>query len=285
MNKIFFKYLKVSICFVLIGFVQSCETLIAIPSSIIETSSKAIDYVGSVFEDDEDAVVETTEMGNTSISIKGSETEKNNQISNLESAESVENKIQSKLSEENASNQANITDYEQVLDAVPSENLIAEELLENSVTILDEIVEPEKKELQKESVLKFNFEAPELKLENKIQFRIATINFPSGSSALKREDIKKIKKVMEIALQKNAIVKIVGHASTRTRDLPELQHKLVNFNISDKRSQSVAKIFIDNKFPKKNLITEAVSDSKPLFHESMPAGTNRNQRTEIFIIY
>ena len=42
-------------------------------------------------------------------------------------------------------------------------------------------------------------------------------------------------------------------------------------------------MFVKNKFPLDKLITEAVSDSKPLFHEVMPAGTNANQRTEIYL--
>ena len=131
----------------------------------------------------------------------------------------------------------------------------------------------------------FEFDIPELKLEDKIQFRIATINFNSGSSQLTFKDIKKIKKVMKLANEKNAKVRIVGHASTRTKDMDLIKHKVANFTISDKRSHAVAKVFIDNKFPIGDLITEAVSDSKPLFHESMPAGTHGNQRTEIYIIY
>ena len=64
------------------------------------------------------------------------------------------------------------------------------------------------------------------------------------------------------------------------------KHKLVNFTISDKRAQSVANVFIEKyKFPSNLLITEAVSDTKPLFKENMPAGTKANQRTEIFLIY
>ena len=68
--------------------------------------------------------------------------------------------------------------------------------------------------------------------------------------------------------------------------MPITEHKIVNFMISDKRAHSVAKIFIDkHKFPSDKLITEAVSDTKPLFKEIMPAGTKANQRTEIFLIY
>ncbi|MDC3176674.1 OmpA family protein, partial [Alphaproteobacteria bacterium] len=124
-----------------------------------------------------------------------------------------------------------------------------------------------------------------LELKNKIQFKIATINFNSGSSSLNRNGYKKIMKVLKLANERDAIVKIVGHASTRTKDMDILKHKMVNFVISDKRAQAVASVFVKNKFPLDKLITEAVSDSKPLFHEVMPAGTNANQRTEIYLIY
>ena len=70
----------------------------------------------------------------------------------------------------------------------------------------------------------------------------------------------------------------------RTKDMPIAEHKIVNFMISDK-AHSVAKIFIEkHDFPEGKLTTEAVSDSKPLFKEIMPAGTKANQRTEIFLI-
>ena len=125
-----------------------------------------------------------------------------------------------------------------------------------------------------------------LELRDKIQYRIATINFPSGSSFINYNGLKKIKKIVKLAKERNAKIKIVGHASKRTKDMPLNKHKLVNFSISHKRAQTVAKIVIEKyNFPSENLITEAVSDSKPLFREDMPAGTTANQRTEIFIIY
>ena len=114
----------------------------------------------------------------------------------------------------------------------------------------------------------------------------ATINFLSGSSNVGVQGLRKIKKIAKLAKERNAKIKIIGHASKRTKDMPIAEHKLVNFMISDKRAQSVAKVFIDShNFPGEKLITEAVSDSKPLFKEIMPAGTKANQRTEIFIIY
>jgi len=46
-----------------------------------------------------------------------------------------------------------------------------------------------------------------------------------------------------------------------------------------------ARFKLKYNFPTDKLITQGVSDSKPLFKEIMPAGTTANQRTEIFLIY
>ena len=127
--------------------------------------------------------------------------------------------------------------------------------------------------------------SPSLVLKNKLQYRVATLSFKTGSSNVDKIGLKKIRKIVELAKKRNAKVKIIGHASIRTKDMPASQHKVVNFIISDKRAQSVAKAFIELNFPKDKLLTEAVSDSKPLFKENMPAGTQANQRTEIFLIY
>ena len=132
----------------------------------------------------------------------------------------------------------------------------------------------------------FESSVSKLSINDKIQYRVATINFYSGSSQVDSAGLKKIKKIAKIAKERSAKIKIVGHASKRTRDMPLAKHKLVNFKISDQRAQSVANVFIKRyKFPSYNLITEAVADTKPLFKENMPAGTKANQRTEIFLIY
>ena len=124
-------------------------------------------------------------------------------------------------------------------------------------------------------------------MNDQIQYRVATITFSSGSSNVNIDGLKKIKKIAKIAKERNAKIKIIGHASERTKDMPIAKHKIVNFVISDKRANSeVVEVFIKKyKFPSKRLITQGVSDSKPLFKEIMPAGTKANQRTEIFLIY
>lgn len=286
-NKMKISFRKIQFLFInasLFLFLQSCETLSEIPGKVLETGSDAIDYVGSVFENEtEDNEIKGT--NDNSEVASGDEITENNQKNDVEVDVSIENS-------------------DQVLEAVPPEDLnvnpvkgIEEELVTNQKEPTNNEEEQANKD-KSSSVENFRSELDQqtfkyqdvkleskLILENKVQFKIATINFKSGSSLISSKDIKKIRKVIKIAVDKNAQVRIVGHASTRTKDMSQLEHKLANFDISDKRSQAVAKVFVENKFPPSKLITEAVSDSKPLFHESMPAGTFGNQRTEIFIIY
>lgn len=264
-------------------FLQSCETVSSLSEKIYQGSVDTIDYVGSVFSDESNNTEELTKIDGENKILSASPPEES-KVADKEYAKNNADK-EVILNE-------NISDSEQILEAVPAQQLDVDKLSDENIS------PPISKSSNKESYSElevapkrvttnkgFEFDIPELKLEDKIQFRIATINFNSGSSQLTFKDIKKIKKVMKLANEKNAKVRIVGHASTRTKDMDLIKHKVANFTISDKRSHAVAKVFIDNKFPIGDLITEAVSDSKPLFHESMPAGTHGNQRTEIYIIY
>ncbi|MFL2662267.1 MAG: OmpA family protein [Alphaproteobacteria bacterium] len=210
--------------------------------------------------------------------------------------EMIEN--QKKIDNDNSINEDNsvtISDSSEKLDPSPTKEydsvLIEPEINNDSE---DKIIDPQDEIIDSQDDIikveeKKSITLPEfqkLKLSDKIQYRIATINFQSGSSNVSFKGQRKIKKIVDIAKRRDAKIKIVGHASKRTKDMPLDKHKLVNFNISYKRAQSVAKLVIEKfSFPSSNLVTEAVSDSKPLFREDMPAGTKANQRTEIFIIY
>ena len=193
-------------------------------------------------------------------------------------------KIEKKIDNDNSTSEDNsvtVSDSSEKLDPSPTkeyDSVLIES--EKSKDSLDERVKSE----ERKTITLPEFE--KLKLRDKIQYRIATINFPSGSSNVSYKGQRKIKKIVDIAKKRDAKIKIVGHASKRTKDMPLDKHKLVNFNISYKRAQSVANLVVNKfSFPSSNLVTEAVSDSKPLFREDMPAGTKANQRTEIFIIY
>jgi outer membrane protein OmpA-like peptidoglycan-associated protein len=283
---------KINILFIAIIFLvlQSCETVSSLSEKIYQGGLDTVDYVGSVFSDESVDVEDSRESDGENKILSASAPEK----SQTENKESLKKNNDSEI----VSNE-NLSDSKQILEAVPAEELDVVKLNDENTSPSISDSEEEYRELSSkesnsdpyftpkrvESNRNLELIIPELKLNDKIQFRIATINFNSGSSQLTYKDIKKIKRVMKLANEKKAKVRIVGHASTRTKDMDLIKHKVANFTISDKRSHAVAKVFIDNKFPVNDLITEAVSDSKPLFHESMPAGTHGNQRTEIYIIY
>ena len=180
----------------------------------------------------------------------------------------------------------NLETSDQKLDPVPTEKYDSVLLEDKEEQVQNESENVEIPPSEQEDFQSFENTISKLTINDKIQYRVATINFYSGSSLVDSVGLKKIRKIANIAKERNAKIKIVGHASKRTRDMPLAKHKLVNFNISDKKAQSVANIFIKKyDFPSYNLITEAVSDTKPLFKENMPAGTKANQRIEIFLIY
>ena len=290
MNIFLNRLLKFFFSFILILQLTSCETIGAISGKISEYTENSYEYVSSVFssegenEESEEILSSEGKAEKDDESIK--EISENNDTGPQEEIVNEE----SNFEEENVS--------EEVLESVEVENVEVNNISEDkniesefSSPLKDEFSSPlqdesniEKIENRIDEKLEGNV-VKKLELKNKIQFKIATINFNSGSSSLNRDGYKKIMKVLKLANERDAIVKIVGHASTRTKDMDILKHKMVNFVISDKRAQAVASVFVKNKFPLDKLITEAVSDSKPLFHEVMPAGTNANQRTEIYLIY
>ena len=257
----FFMHLRLLNLAILVFVLNSCGTY---------------DYIASGFSSEEEAVEEISKAEDELKSDLQDYVDSGGEV--LESVSEEEN--ETKDEEEN---QLIISDEE--LPPVPTKEYDSTLIVEDEEEIVAETKDDIKPDFRDSNTPKIDFERTLLNLSDKIQYRIATLSFRSGSSIVDRKALRKIKKVAEVAKTRNAKVKIVGHASTRTRDMPNSKHKLVNFVISDKRAQSVAKAFINYNFPKENLITEAVSDSKPLFKENMPAGTQANQRTEIFLIY
>ena len=291
MNIFFNRLIKFFFSFILILQLTSCETIGAISGKISEYTENSYEYVSSVFSSEGENEESEEILSSEGKAAKADESKKEEISENNDtgSQEEIVNE-ESNFEEENVS--------EEVLESVEVENVEVNNISEDK-NIESEFSSPLKDEFSSPLQDESNIEKIEnrideklegkvvkkLELKNKIQFKIATINFNSGSSSLNRDGYKKIMKVLKLANERDAIVKIVGHASTRTKDMDILKHKMVNFIISDKRAQAVASVFVKNKFPLDKLITEAVSDSKPLFHEVMPAGTNANQRTEIYLIY
>ena len=113
--------------------------------------------------------------------------------------------------------------------------------------------------------------------------RVATIMFDNGSSSLKSRDKRILSAVMRLQRKNGGQVRVVGHASSRTRNLSPLLHKMTNFEVSASRADRVAGELMRLGVNKKDILIAAVSDAHPAYYETMPSGESGNRRTEIYI--
>jgi outer membrane protein OmpA-like peptidoglycan-associated protein len=113
------------------------------------------------------------------------------------------------------------TEYDSIL--IDETTAQAEDNVDNAIEPpTTEPIRPEFTELStNENSESRPFRAPEslvtsLNLKDKIQFRVATINFRSGSSIVDGKGLKKIKKIAQIANERNARIKIIGISLVRS---------------------------------------------------------------------
>ena len=78
-------------------------------------------------------------------------------------------------------------------------------------------------------------------------------------------------------------VRVVGHASSRTANMPVEKHLEVIFEKSQARADAVAQELIHEGVPAAKVLIDAVGDSQPIYYESMPKGEDGNRRAEIFV--
>lgn len=114
--------------------------------------------------------------------------------------------------------------------------------------------------------------------------QVATIQFNNSSANLSARDRQIIATVASAQRSDDTNVLIVGHASSRTRQLVKDRHEIVNFQVSFKRANAVAQALIQSGVPSNRVTVEAVSDDQPVYSESMPNGEAGNRRTEIFFL-
>ena len=79
------------------------------------------------------------------------------------------------------------------------------------------------------------------------------------------------------------VVRVVGHASSRTANMPVEKHLELIFEKSQQRADAVAQELIHEGVPADKVLIEAVGDSQPVYYESMPQGEEGNRRAEIFV--
>lgn len=113
--------------------------------------------------------------------------------------------------------------------------------------------------------------------------KVATIFFDNGSSKLKAHDKRILRAVTRLQRKNGGKLRIVGHASTRTRNLPPVKHKMANFQVSAARADRVGSELVRMGVKKEDIHISAVSDAEPIYYEFMPSGEAGNRRTEVYL--
>jgi len=113
--------------------------------------------------------------------------------------------------------------------------------------------------------------------------RVATIQFRNGSSSLNARERQILASVSQLQRQRGGKVRIVGHASARTRAMDPVRHKMVNFQVSIQRADMVAKALVGMGVKADDVLIAAVGDEQPLYHEVMSTGEAGNRRAEVYL--
>lgn len=113
----------------------------------------------------------------------------------------------------------------------------------------------------------------------------SVVFFPGDGTLLNAEGRAQVRAAVEAFKQagQQGYIRIVGHASSRTSNMPLEKHLVVIFNKSQDRANAVAKEVIREGVPANKVLVEAVGDSQPVYYESMPKGEDGNRRAEIFL--
>lgn len=119
----------------------------------------------------------------------------------------------------------------------------------------------------------------------RLSFQVASIPFSVGSASVGRSSRAVLNKVVELYKEFGGVIRVVGHASQRTRDMDPDSHQWVNFNISMDRAENTAILLARLGIPADSIIIMARSDSEQLSREHMPSSESENRRADIYIEY
>jgi len=113
----------------------------------------------------------------------------------------------------------------------------------------------------------------------------AVVFFPGDGTVLNTEGREQVRQAVEAfkASGGQGYVRVIGHSSSRTGNMPVERHLELIFQRSKQRADSVARELIRQGVPASRVLEEAVGDSQPIYYESMPKGEDGNRRAEIFL--
>lgn len=113
----------------------------------------------------------------------------------------------------------------------------------------------------------------------------AIIYFAHASVAVDAKDRRVLRDIVALHRARGGIIRIIGHASARTKTLDQVKHRVTNLGVSLKRANAVAAELYALGVEKDKVRAEAEGDGQPVYHEFMPTGEAGNRRAEVFLEY
>ncbi len=113
--------------------------------------------------------------------------------------------------------------------------------------------------------------------------KVATILFEDGSSDLGDREKEIVREVYERYLASGRNVRVVGHSSSRARNMDPVRQRMVSFGISADRADAVALELQRLGVASDRITVVAAADDMPMYDEVMPSGEAGNRRTEIYL--
>ena len=115
--------------------------------------------------------------------------------------------------------------------------------------------------------------------------QVGTVLFANGSSRIRKKYYKILRDIVRLQRQRGGNLRVVGHASSRTRNTNPLRHQLANFRISVARAKTVARRLVRYGAPAGSIEVMGMADNQRIYQEIMPSGEAGNRRAEIYLDY
>ncbi|MDR3126423.1 MAG: OmpA family protein [Rickettsiales bacterium] len=118
-----------------------------------------------------------------------------------------------------------------------------------------------------------------------VEFLSTVVYHSNAKSDMEARDYAALRNVVKLARAKKGGIRVVGHASSRTKNMKDIENKLENFDLSLERARRVRDELVRLGMPKDSVHLSAVSDTERVSAESMPRQEAANRRTEVYVRY
>jgi len=112
---------------------------------------------------------------------------------------------------------------------------------------------------------------------------VGLVYFSDGSTNLSGDDRRILRQIAQLQQTFGGVIRIIGHASSRTENMPMERHSKANIDVSVARAAAVARQLVRLGVNPNFVQVAGVSDSRPVYPEIMPAGEAANRRAEIYL--